>query len=51
MDIYYCSEQKVDFFRKNSKINFKEEDIREFLYQNKLISLRKMNKKTDRKNE
>ena len=25
--------KKVDFFRKNSKINFNEEDIREFLYE------------------
>ena len=29
--------KKVDFFRKNSKINFKEEDIREFLYQDREI--------------
>ena len=29
--------KKIDFFRKNSKINFKEEDIREFLYQDREI--------------
>ena len=29
--------KKVDFFRKNSKINFKEEDIREFLYQDREV--------------
>ncbi len=27
--------KKIDFFRKNSKIDFKEEDIRDFLYQSK----------------
>ena len=31
--------KKIDFFRKNSKINFKEEDIREFLYQDREIDL------------
>ncbi len=31
--------KKVDFYRKNSKINFKEEDIREFLYQDREIDL------------
>ena len=31
--------KKIDFFRKNSKINFKEEDIREFLYQDREINL------------
>ena len=25
--------KKIDFFRKNSKINIKDEDIREFLYE------------------
>ena len=29
--------KKVDFFRKNSKINFKDEDIREFLYQDREV--------------
>ena len=29
--------KKVDFYRKNSKINFKEEDIREFLYQDREV--------------
>ena len=29
--------KKVDFFRKNSKINFQEEDIREFLYQDREV--------------
>ena len=29
--------KKIDFFRKNSKINFQEEDIREFLYQDREI--------------
>ena len=29
--------KKIDFFRKKSKINFKEEDIREFLYQDREI--------------
>ena len=27
--------KKVDFFRKNSKIHFKEEDVRDFLYQDR----------------
>ncbi len=31
--------KKIDFFRKNSKINFVEEDIREFLYQDREIDL------------
>jgi len=31
--------KKTDFLRKNSKINFKEEDIREFLYQDREIDL------------
>jgi len=31
--------KKIDFLRKNSKINFKEEDIREFLYQDREIDL------------
>ena len=31
--------KKIDFFRKNSKINFKEEYIREFLYQDREIYL------------
>ena len=31
--------KKVDFYRKNSKINFKEEDIREFLYQDREVNL------------
>ena len=31
--------KKIDFFRKKSKINFKEEDIREFLYQDREIDL------------
>ena len=31
--------KKIDFFRKNSKMNFKEEDIREFLYQDREIDL------------
>ena len=31
--------KKIDFFRKNSKISFKEEDIREFLYQDREIDL------------
>ena len=29
--------KKIDFFRKNSKIGFKEEDIREFLYQDREV--------------
>ena len=35
--------KKIDFFRKNSKINFQEEDIREFLYQDREIDLTKEN--------
>ncbi len=35
--------KKIDFYRKNSKINFKEEDIREFLYQDREIDLTKEN--------
>ena len=31
--------KKVDFFRKNSRIDFKEEDIREFLYQDREVDL------------
>ena len=31
--------KKTDFFRKNSKINFKEEDIREFLYQDREVNI------------
>ena len=31
--------KKVDFFRKISKIDFKEEDIREFLYQDREVNL------------
>ena len=31
--------KKIDFFRKKSKINFKEEDIREFLYQDREVDL------------
>ena len=31
--------KKIDFFRKNSKIDFKEEDIREFLYQHREVDL------------
>ena len=30
--------KKIDFFRKISKIDFKEEDIREFLYQDREIN-------------
>ena len=37
MDIYYCKKQKSRLFRKNSKINFHEEDIREFLYQDREV--------------
>ena len=29
--------KKIDFFRKNSKTNFQEEDIREFLYQDREV--------------
>ena len=29
--------KKVDFLRKNSKLNFQEEDIREFLYQDREV--------------
>ena len=35
--------KKIDFFRKNSKINFQEEDIREFLYQDREVDLIKEN--------
>ena len=35
--------KKVDFFRKNSRINFKEEDVREFLYQDREADLVKEN--------
>ena len=31
--------KKIDFFRKNSKIDFKEEDIREFLYQDREVNI------------
>ena len=31
--------KKIDFFRRNSKIDFKEEDIREFLYQSREVDL------------
>ena len=31
--------KKIDFFRKNSKIDFNEEDIRDFLYQDREIDL------------
>jgi len=31
--------KKIDFFRKNSKIDLKEEDIREFLYHDREINL------------
>ena len=31
--------KKIDFLRKNSKVDFKEEDIREFLYQDREIDL------------
>ena len=31
--------KKIDFFRKNSKIDFKEEDIREFLYHDREVNL------------
>ena len=31
--------KKIDFFRKNSKINFKEEDLREFLYQDREVDI------------
>ena len=31
--------KKIDFLRKNSKINFVEEDIREFLYQDREVDL------------
>ena len=31
--------KKIDFLRKNTKINFKEEDIRDFLYQDREIDL------------
>ena len=29
--------KKIDFYRKNSKIDFREEDIRDFLYQDKEV--------------
>ncbi len=35
--------KKIDFFRKNSKVDFKEEDIREFLYQDREVDLIKEN--------
>ena len=35
--------KKIDFLRKNSKINFKEEDIREFLYQDREIDINEEN--------
>ena len=35
--------KKIDFFRKNSKIEFKEEDVREFLYQDREVDLIKEN--------
>ena len=31
--------KKIDFFRKISKIDFKEEDIREFLYQDREVNI------------
>ena len=31
--------KKIDFFRKNSKIDLKEEDIREFLYHDREVNL------------
>ena len=31
--------KKIDFFRKNSKTDYKEEDIRDFLYQDREINL------------
>ena len=31
--------KKIDFFRKNSNLNFKEEDIREFLYHDREVNL------------
>ena len=31
--------KKIDFFRKNSKIDVREEDIREFLYQDREVNL------------
>ena len=37
MDIYYCKKQKSRLFQEKFKINFKEEDIREFLYQDRKI--------------
>ena len=30
--------KKIDFFRKNSKIDYKEEDIRDFLYQDREVN-------------
>ena len=35
--------KKIDFFRKNSKIDFKEEDIREFLYHDREVNLIEQN--------
>ena len=35
--------KKIDFLRKNSKIDFREEDIREFLYQDREVDLIKEN--------
>ena len=35
--------KKVDFFRKNSKIHFKEEDVRDFLYQDREIDINEEN--------
>ena len=46
--------KKIDFFRKNSKIDFKEEDIRDFLYQDREVDLVKeneVNKQIERINE
>ncbi len=46
--------KKIDFFRKNSKIDFKEEDIRDFLYQDREVDLVKENetkKQIERINE
>tara|TARA_B100000989_G_scaffold73674_1_gene51881 strand:+ start:34 stop:570 length:537 start_codon:yes stop_codon:yes gene_type:complete len=31
--------KKIDFFRKNSKIDYKDEDIREFLYQDREVDI------------
>ena len=46
--------KKIDFFRKNSKIDFKEEDIRDFLYQDREVDPVKENeakKQIERINE